>query len=57
VKGVIKKQTLEIIEEKTIKPAKVKDNSNHPELWKLEALQKQLEFLKTSVIPIPNKKG
>jgi hypothetical protein len=54
---VIKKQTLEIIEEKTIKPAKVKDNSNHPELWKLEALQKQLEFLKTSVIPIPNKKG
>ena len=56
VKGVIKKQTLEIVEEKTIKPAKVKDNSNHPELWKLEALQKQLEFLKTSVIPIPSKK-
>jgi DNA invertase Pin-like site-specific DNA recombinase len=70
VKGVIKKQTLDLIEEKTIKPAKVKvnkvlellDESKKEKLspedrWKLDALEKQLAWIKSSVIPIPNKKG
>jgi DNA invertase Pin-like site-specific DNA recombinase len=70
VKGVIKKQTLDLVEEKTIKPAKVKVNKvlelldepkkeklSPEDKWKLEALEAQLAWVKSSVIPIPNKKG
>jgi hypothetical protein len=58
VKGVIKKQTLDLVEEKTIKPAKVKVNEKlSPEdKWKLDALEKQLAWVKSTVIPIPSKK-
>jgi DNA invertase Pin-like site-specific DNA recombinase len=69
VKGVIKKQTLDLVEEKTIKPAKVKVNKvlelldepkkeklSPEDKWKLEALEKQLAWIKSSVIPIPSKK-
>ena len=70
VKGVIKKQTLDLDKEKTIKPAKVKVNKvlelldepkkeklSPEDKWKLEALEAQLAWVKSSVIPIPNKKG
>ena len=69
VKGVIKKQTLDLVEEKTIKPAKVKVNKvlelldepkkeklSPEDKWKLDALEKQLAWIKSSVIPIPSKK-
>ena len=69
VKGVIKKQTLDLVEEKTIKPAKVKVNKvlelldepkkeklSPEDKWKLDALEKQLAWVKSSVIPIPSKK-
>ena len=60
-----KKDTL-----KTIKPAKVKVNKvlelldepkkeklSPEDRWTLDALEKQLAWIKSSVIPIPNKKG
>jgi hypothetical protein len=60
----------DLIEEKTIKPAKVKVNKvlelldepkkeklSPDDKWKLEALEKQLAWIKSSVIPIPNKRG